>query len=65
VLVFHDVLGLESRVPPKFVRQYASLMTNAVTGLRAWAADVRSGAFPSDAETYHITRDVAASLASA
>ncbi len=46
VLVFHDVLGLESRVPPKFVRQYASLRTNAVTGLRAWAADVRSGAFP-------------------
>jgi 3-methyl-2-oxobutanoate hydroxymethyltransferase len=64
VLVFHDVLGLESRVPPKFVRQYASLRTNAITGLRAWAADVRSGAFPSDAETYHITRDMAASLAS-
>jgi 3-methyl-2-oxobutanoate hydroxymethyltransferase len=64
VLVFHDVLGLESRVPPKFVRQYASLKANAITGLRAWAADVRSGAFPSDAETYHITRDMAASLAS-
>ncbi len=64
VLVFHDVLGLEDRDPPKFVRRYASLKTNAVTGLRAWAADVRSGAFPSDAETYHITRDLAATLAS-
>jgi 3-methyl-2-oxobutanoate hydroxymethyltransferase len=64
VLVFHDLLGLEDRTPPKFVRQYASLKTNAVTGLRAWAADVRSGAFPSEAETYHLTRDLAAALAS-
>ncbi len=64
VLVFHDLLGLEDRTPPKFVRQYATLKTNAVTGLRAWAADVRSGAFPSEAETYHITRDLAAHLAS-
>ena len=60
VLVFHDVLGLEDRDPPKFVRRYASLKADAVAGLRAWAADVRSGAFPSDAETYHITRDLAA-----
>ena len=64
VLVFHDLLGLEDRTPPKFVRQYASLKTNAVTGLRAWAADVRSGAFPSEAETYHLTRDLAPNLAS-
>jgi 3-methyl-2-oxobutanoate hydroxymethyltransferase len=64
VLVFHDLLGLEDRTPPKFVRQYASLKANAVTGLRAWAADVRSGAFPSEAETYHLTRDLAAALAS-
>ncbi len=65
VLVFHDVLGFEDRVQPKFVRRYADLKAEAVKGLRAWASDVRCGAFPSDAETYHITRDLAANLASA
>ena len=54
VLVFHDVLGIEDRVAPKFVRRYASLKDDGVAGLRAFAADVRSGAFPSDAESYHM-----------
>jgi 3-methyl-2-oxobutanoate hydroxymethyltransferase len=54
VLVFHDVLGIEDRVAPKFVRRYASLKDDAVAGLEAFAADVRSGAFPSDAESYHM-----------
>ncbi len=58
VLVFHDVLGLEDRTQPKFVRRYAALKRDAVVGLRAWASDVRSGAFPSDAEAYHLTGDL-------
>ncbi|MGY6500796.1 MAG: 3-methyl-2-oxobutanoate hydroxymethyltransferase [Acidimicrobiales bacterium] len=54
VLVFHDVLGIEDRVAPKFVRRYASLKADGVAGLEAFAADVRSGAFPADSETYHL-----------
>ena len=54
VLVFHDVLGIEDRVAPKFVRRYADLKEAGVEGLTAFAADVRSGAFPSDAESYHM-----------
>jgi 3-methyl-2-oxobutanoate hydroxymethyltransferase len=53
VLVFHDLLGLGSRKPPKFVRQYADLGRLATEAVAAFAEDVRSGAFPSDAETYH------------
>jgi 3-methyl-2-oxobutanoate hydroxymethyltransferase len=53
VLVFHDVLGLGERTPPRFVRRYADLRGAAVDALSAWAADVRAGEFPSDAETYH------------
>ncbi|HUC35709.1 MAG TPA: 3-methyl-2-oxobutanoate hydroxymethyltransferase, partial [Acidimicrobiales bacterium] len=53
VLVFHDLLGLDDSKPPKFVRRYAELSRLATEAVRAWAADVRSGAFPSDAETYH------------
>jgi 3-methyl-2-oxobutanoate hydroxymethyltransferase len=62
VLVFHDVLGFDDRIQPKFVRQYAHLKADAVAGLRAWAADVRAGAFPADAEAYHLTNGLAAAL---
>ncbi len=54
VLVFHDLLGLGERTPPKFVRQYADLGSLAVDAVSAWAADVRGRSFPSDAETYHL-----------
>jgi 3-methyl-2-oxobutanoate hydroxymethyltransferase len=53
VLVFHDLLGLDERTPPKFVRRYADLRSTAVAAVAAWASDVRQGSFPSDAETYH------------
>jgi 3-methyl-2-oxobutanoate hydroxymethyltransferase len=54
VLVFHDLLGLNEDKPPKFVRRYAQLSQVATDAVRAWAADVRAGTFPSDAETYHV-----------
>lgn len=59
VLVFHDLLGLEDRRLPKFVRRYADLAADAVTAMQAYAADVRSGAFPSDDESYHLSDEVA------
>jgi 3-methyl-2-oxobutanoate hydroxymethyltransferase len=62
VLVFHDVLGLEDRVLPKFVRRYASLKADAVAALAAYASDVRGHHFPSDEESYHLTREVARQL---
>jgi 3-methyl-2-oxobutanoate hydroxymethyltransferase len=62
VLVLHDVLGLEDRVLPKFVRRYAELKRDGTEALKAFAADVRSGAFPSDAETYHLTAEQAEAL---
>ena len=62
VLVFHDLLGIEDRVAPKFVRRYASLKDEAVAAMSAFADDVRSGAFPNDAESYHVSADVAETL---
>jgi 3-methyl-2-oxobutanoate hydroxymethyltransferase len=59
VLVFHDLLGLEDRMSPKFVRRYGSLKADAVAAMSAYADDVRSGAFPSDAESYHLSDEVA------
>jgi 3-methyl-2-oxobutanoate hydroxymethyltransferase len=62
VLVFHDVLGIEDRIAPKFVRRYADVRTAAIAGLEAYAADVRSGAFPGPAESYHLSAEVAETL---
>jgi 3-methyl-2-oxobutanoate hydroxymethyltransferase len=62
VLVFHDVLGFDDRRPAKFVRRYASLEADASDALSAWVADVRTGRFPSDDETYHLTAEMAGTL---
>lgn len=62
VLVFHDVLGIEDRITPKFVRRYASLRATGVEALGAFAADVREGRFPSNDESYHLSGDTAKSL---
>ncbi len=35
VLVFHDLLGIEDRIAPKFVRRYASLKDDAVAAMTA------------------------------
>jgi 3-methyl-2-oxobutanoate hydroxymethyltransferase len=62
VLVYHDVLGIEDRMAPKFVRRYGDLGTAAVEALAAFADDVRSRRFPDDSESYHLSAEVAESL---
>ena len=62
VLVFHDLLGIEDRMAPKFVRRYASLRDDGIAALEAFAADVRSRRFPDDSESYHLTGEVAEAL---
>jgi 3-methyl-2-oxobutanoate hydroxymethyltransferase len=62
VLVMHDLLGLEDRVPPKFVRRYASLADDAVAAVAHFADDVRNGTFPSSEETYHAADSVAEAI---
>jgi 3-methyl-2-oxobutanoate hydroxymethyltransferase len=63
VLVFHDVLGLQDRITPKFVRRYAELKDAGVAAIAAFASDVRGGRFPADSESYHLTDEVAETLA--
>ena len=52
VLVGHDLLGIAERIAPRFVRRYATLGVSAREALAAFAADVRAGRFPSEAESY-------------
>ncbi len=62
VLVFHDLLGFEDRLRPKFVRRYAELGAAGTEAVARFCQDVRSKAFPSDQETYHVKAEVAATL---
>lgn len=62
VLVYHDLLGIETRLAPKFVRRYADLNQAAIAAVQSFAADVRSGAFPSDDESYHLNEAELAAL---
>ncbi len=52
VLVFHDVMGLTRDLHPKFVRRYADLASAIEEAARAFARDVKSGAFPSPEESF-------------
>jgi len=53
ILVVHDLLGLTFDQTPKFARQYANLGETISKAVRSYCDDVRSGAFPSDRESYH------------
>ena len=57
VLVWHDLLGLNDRRPARFVRRYADIGAQIQRALETYAADVRSGAFPTEEHTYTIPGD--------
>ena len=52
VLVFHDLLGIEERIAPRFVRRYAELGLASREAIARFAADVREGRFPAPEESY-------------
>ena len=52
VLVMHDLLGLDPTWKPRFARRYADLGKAAGDAFAAYFADVRSGAFPKDDESF-------------
>ncbi|MDH3707188.1 MAG: 3-methyl-2-oxobutanoate hydroxymethyltransferase [Acidimicrobiia bacterium] len=62
VLVYHDVLGIEDRFVPKFVRRYADIGDDSADALSQFVDDVRRGVFPNDEESYHMSDDQADAL---
>ena len=52
VLVIHDMLGITTELSPRFLRRYADLYTQMMTGVQNYVADVKSGSFPNEKEQY-------------
>jgi 3-methyl-2-oxobutanoate hydroxymethyltransferase len=68
ILVFHDLVNLtgsplEEKNPAKFVRQYADAGTLFTEAIAHYRDDVTTRNFPSDAESYHLPRELADALA--
>ena len=56
ILVWHDLLGLTDRPAAKFVRPYLAGESLIGGALEQYLHDVQTGAFPSDAESYHLSQ---------
>jgi 3-methyl-2-oxobutanoate hydroxymethyltransferase len=53
VLVLQDLLGLDPTFAPKFVKQYARLGDVVKEAVGKYAQEVREGAFPAEAHSFH------------
>jgi len=54
VLVFHDLLGIREGRGARFVQRYADILDEMVSGVAAYAADVRSARYPGPDHGYSI-----------
>jgi 3-methyl-2-oxobutanoate hydroxymethyltransferase len=52
VLVLPDLLGLNDRFRPKFLKRYAALADDVRGAVRAFAEDVRAGRYPDDEHSF-------------
>lgn len=59
VLVSYDMLGMDETFKPRFVRRYATLGQTIKDAVSHYVADVRTGAFPSDAESFSVAENKA------
>jgi 3-methyl-2-oxobutanoate hydroxymethyltransferase len=65
VLVWHDMLGMYAGRTPRFVKRYAEIASEIGDAVAAYAADVRSGAFPEEQHTYSIPEEELAAFEAA
>ena len=53
--MLHDLVGMTFGRQPRFVRRYADVNKVMTDAIHTWTADVKSGAYPSDQESYGLT----------
>lgn len=52
VLVMHDMLGINTEFKPRFLRQYLNIHELATKAVQQYISDIKTNAFPTDAESY-------------
>ena len=52
VLVLHDLIGLSDAWTPRFAKRYAELGREVVRAAEAYVQEVKSGAFPTEAQAF-------------
>ena len=52
VLVMHDMLGINNEFNPRFLRKYLNMHEQITTAVTQYIADVKSGDFPNEKESY-------------
>jgi 3-methyl-2-oxobutanoate hydroxymethyltransferase len=58
VLVFHDLVGLFSTFTPTFVKRYTEAGAAIKAAISRYAAEVRSGAFPAEGQSFRMKDEV-------
>ena len=56
VLVCNDLLGLDLRFKPRFLKRYATLEENILDSVRSYVRDVQEGDFPTDKHSFTTER---------
>jgi len=52
VLVINDLLGMDERFTPKFLKKYANLAEVAKSAIQGYCDEVKSGAFPAEGNVF-------------
>ncbi len=57
VLVYHDMLGLNTGHVPKFVKKYAQIGHDITQAITQYSQDVRAGTFPQAEQSFSLTAE--------
>lgn len=56
VVVTHDMLGIGSQRPPRFVPRLAEIGEQMQHAMRRWVADIENGSYPGPQHVYHMKK---------
>jgi len=58
VLVYHDILGLQTDIRPKFIKQYGTFLKPMAEAVRTYVNEVREAAFPATEHSYTMDDEI-------
>jgi len=58
VLVYHDLLGLQTELRPKFVKQYGNFYNPMVNSIQEYIKEVKEASFPADEHSFTMDEEI-------